>query len=324
MQNRIRYLLLFTMSLVFFLSAIPAVNAFEGISAGNFQMEENSPGAADLEIKTYQDIPYTGQFPASVGEAGGEVSVVKQPRKGTVVLDGDKFTYMPKAGKTGADRFTYAVTNAEGVTSAPATVSIQIEKRRSQVTYSDMEGNSGYSAAVALAEQGVYIGHRLGEEYFFEPDALVSRSEFLAMAMETVGVPVDTDVLMTGFSDDAAIPVWTKCYAVAAVNEGVLRGISTEEGIAFRGENMITLQEAAVIMDRLLDVADVSLENGQLAWADQALANMESVRIVSAGSFGSQTASEPVTMVQAAEMLAAAMDLIEQQTESPSLLDWFS
>ena len=65
MQNRIRYLLLFTMSLVFFLSAIPAVNAFEGISAGNFQMEENSPGAADLEIKTYQDIPYTGQFPAS-------------------------------------------------------------------------------------------------------------------------------------------------------------------------------------------------------------------------------------------------------------------
>jgi len=145
MQNRIRYLLLFTMSLVFFLSAIPAVNAFEGISAGNFQMEENSPGAADLEIKTYQDIPYTGQFPASVGEAGGEVSVVKQPRKGTVVLDGDKFTYMPKAGKTGADRFTYAVTNAEGVTSAPATVSIQIEKRRSQVTYSDMEGNSGYS-----------------------------------------------------------------------------------------------------------------------------------------------------------------------------------
>ena len=91
MQNRIRYLLLFTMSLVFFLSAIPAVNAFEGISAGNFQMEENSPGAADLEIKTYQDIPYTGQFPASVGEAGGEVSVVKQPRKGTVVLDGEDF-----------------------------------------------------------------------------------------------------------------------------------------------------------------------------------------------------------------------------------------
>ena len=81
----------------------------------------------------------------------------------------------------------------------------------------------------------------------------------------------------------------------------------------FRGESAITLEEAAAIMDRLLNVADVYLEEVQRAWADQAVANMESVRVVSAGSFGSERLSEPVTMVQAAEMLCAAMELLESR-----------
>ena len=94
----------------------------------------------------------------------------------------------------------------------------------------------------------------------------------------------------------------------AAAREGVIRGVSTQEGIAFLGENPITLQEAAAIMDRLLDVADVYLEDAA-SWSSQAMANMESVQVVSAGSFD-QT-GQPVTMVQAAEILTAAMELLE-------------
>ena len=58
---------------------------------------------------------------------------------------------------------------------------------------------------------------------------------------------------------------------------------------------------------------------------DQAVANMESVRVVAAGSFGSEALDQPVTREQAAEMLAAAMELLESREEDEGgfLFGWF-
>ena len=56
-------------------------------------------------------------------------------------------------------------------------------------------------------------------------------------------------------------------------------------------------------MDRILDVTDVRLEE-TAAWSDQAVANMESVHVISAGSFGSEAASQTITRAQAAEIRA--------------------
>ena len=324
MKNRYRYLLLLTMAAIFALSAIPASALFGGGADAALQTEEGTPIARNLEVTTYQDIPYTGQLLPVDEEEGLTFSIVEQPRKGTVALEGDAFIYTPEAGKTGKDSFTYAITDAGGLTSQPATVSITIEKRRTQVTYSDMEGRTGYASAIALAENGVYVGRQVGSDWFFDPDAQVSRTEFLAMAMAAAGTEVDPSVSLTGFADDAAIPTWAKSYASAAARDGLIEGVATQEGIVFRGENAITLEEAAAIMDRLLDVADVYLEDSQQAWADQAVANMESVQVVAAGSFGSDQVSQPVTMEQAAHMLAAGMELLESREESGGFLfGWF-
>ena len=64
---------------------------------------------------------------------------------------------------------------------------------------------------------------------------------------------------MTGFCDDASIPTWVKGYAVSALNAGVVSGVSTAEGVAFRANDAITLNEAAVVLNRLLRVTDVDL-----------------------------------------------------------------
>ena len=108
-----------------------------------------------------------------------------------------------KDGVTGSDSFTYTAADSTGKVSQPATVTVTISKAKSGVTYSDTQGSAAAAAAQRLAEEGVFTGAKIGEQYYFEPDKTVSRGEFLAMVMETAGRDV-TAVTMTGFCDDAA------------------------------------------------------------------------------------------------------------------------
>ena len=163
------------------------------------QSTEGTPVVRDLEIRTYRDIPYEAQFLASDSEGDDMTfAVVEEPKKGEVTIDGVNFVYTPKKGITGGDSFTYAATDSAGNVSTPATVTVTIEKRKSGVVYSDTEGCKAAAAAQELAEIGVFTGKKLGDQYYFEPDRAVSRSEFLALVLETAGHEV-TDVTMPGF-----------------------------------------------------------------------------------------------------------------------------
>lgn len=290
------------------------------------QPPEGAPVAKALEITTYRGVPYRAQFLSTDAEGDAVTYDIKQaPQKGTVVVDGADFTYTPDEGVTGSDSFTYTATDAAGNTSAPAEVTVTIEKIRSGVTYADMGDSAAAAAAQYLAEEGIFTGQKIGDQYCFEPERTVSRSEFLAMVLETTGADV-TAVTMTGFSDDDAIPTWAKAYAAAGVAEGVVQGSATAEGAAFRGEDPITFNEAATVLNRVLSVADVDLavwyadREAVPSWAAQAVGNMESVSVLSAGSFGSAALDEPVTRADAAQMLCAAGTLLAG--EEPGLLDW--
>lgn len=290
--------------------------------------EEGAPQVWDLEIRTYRDIPIQGQFLASDPE-GDEMTfaLVDEPRKGVVVIEGSCFTYTPDEGISGSDRFTYTATDSEGHVSLPAKVSVAIDKTRSGVTYSDIENSPAAYAAQDLAEKGIFTGGKIGDLYYFQPDQTVSRSEFLAMAMETAGREV-TGVTMTGFCDDESIPTWAKAYAAAGAADGVIRGSATAEGVAFRGDETITFNEAATILDRVLDLGDVDLDvwyadrAAAPSWAAQAVGNMEAVSVLSAGSFGSQSMEHAVTRADAAQMLSAAGVLL--QGEEKPLFSWLA
>ncbi len=293
------------------------------------EAEEGAPQARDLEVKTYRNISCQGQFLAAGGEDGKMTfSLVDQPRKGVVVLEGNTFTYAPDDGITGGDSFTYTVTDSAGRTSPPAEVKVSIQKARSGITYADTAGSSAAAAAQELAEEGIFTGCKIGNQYFFEPDRPVSRGEFLAMVMEASGREV-TAVTMTGFCDDEAIPTWAKAYAAAGVTDGVMRGTATAEGLAFRSGDAITFNEAATVLDRVLDLGNVELDVWYAdreevpSWAAQAVGNMEAVSVLAAGSFGSLTMEEPVTRGDAAQMLSAAKTLLGGQAEERSgLLGW--
>lgn len=121
--------------------------------------DAGAPIAQSIDVRVYRGIPYTGTL-AAIDREGGEVSfaIAEQPSKGTVTLDGETFVYTSAKNKTGVDRFTYTATDAAGSTSAPAEVRITIVRAKCSVTYDDMAESAAYTAAVDLAEHGVFVG----------------------------------------------------------------------------------------------------------------------------------------------------------------------
>lgn len=290
--------------------------------AGGGTEQENggaAPIAQNLSVRAYGGIPYTGTFTA-VDRAGGGVEyvLVTEPKKGEVTLEGETFVYTSFAGRSGTDGFTYAAVDCAGKTSAPAEVRIRVERTKSGVTYGDMAENAAYTAAVDLAEHGVFVGAQVGGERFFEPEREVSRAEFTAMALSAAGIPAETCAL-TGFCDDADIPAWAKGCAVSALQSGLIRGVDTDGGVAFCASNGVTLSEAATVLNRLLRVTDVDLTayhgEEQAAWSAQAVANLESVSVVESGHFSSADHSRTLTRAEAAQLLSAAMTLAEKKQE---------
>lgn len=277
-----------------------------------------APIARNMEIKAYRGVAYTGTLSA-VDNEGGTVTfrLATLPAKGTLEFGEEGvFVYTPDARASGSDSFTFTATDEDGNVSAPATVKIRIERAASGVDYADTAGKDCATAAVDLAERGVFVGARVGDDWFFEPERTVSRGEFVTMAMAAAGI-APSDVTVTGFADDDAIPTWAKGSVAGALEAGVVRGTATERGVAFRADSDITLSEAAAVLNRALRVTDVDLaepDGAEPAWYAQAVANLESVSVAPVGGFG-EGLDRAVTRGEAARLLSAAMALCEARAE---------
>lgn len=283
--------------------------------------EPGAPIAKNQEIRAYRGVAYTGTLEAVDNEGGAlSFAVTEQPGKGALELSEEGlFVYTPGQNKAGKDSFTFTATDEEGHVSAPARVSIRISRTESGVHYSDTDGSAAATAAVDLAERGVFVGAKVGDEYFFEPERSVTRGEFITMAMAAAGLE-GADVSVTGFCDDASIPAWARGYAAAALRSGILRGVSTAEGVACRATDDMTLEQAAAMLNRILDVTDVDLgiDVEEPAWCAQAVANLESVSIVPSGGFARAQMQKPLSRAEAAELLSAAMTLLDARQSGAS------
>ncbi len=285
----------------------------------------SSPIAKNLELTTFRNIAVTGQFEATDPD-GDTVTfeVTSAPKKGDVKAEEDgSFTYTPSENKKGTDTFTYVAVDANGNVSGSATVTVTIRKQATKMTYSDMLGNGAHYAALVLAEEGILIGEQLGNEFFFRPDALVTRGEFLTMCLQMAGADTLEGITRTGFSDDASTPVWAKPYISTALMNGLVRGFKNDEGrLVFASCEPITFAEAAVLLNNILQVTDVvsvSTVSADAcpAWAYQAEVNLTAVDILPV--MGTTSYSALVTRADAAEMLTASMDLLDTRG---SLLTW--
>lgn len=310
------------LSLFFFL---PGALALPGNDSVSPVMGTNSaPVAENITLTTYKNVEVQGAF-AGVDPEGDLLTfqLVSQPSRGTVTQaeqGSAAFVYTPYENKKGKDVFTYVAVDAAGNTSAPATVSIKIEKQKTKVTYADMTGVEGHREAVRLAEAGLMIGEQVNGQYFFHPEQTISRAQFTALAMSVAGIDALEGVTVTGFSDDQAIAVWAKPYVSAALRAGMIRGSYTADGqVVFRADAPITTAEAAVVLNKALGVTDVvnTMGTDSPAWCAQAVANLSSCGAIPA----SASLTEPLTRAQCAVMLDRALS-VKEARESKSWFPW--
>jgi len=299
---------------VLVLAILMALSAVSALAAGNAG-GNSAPVAENLELATYRGVSVGGRLSA-VDPDGDAVhfELTTAPNKGKLELEENgSFVYTPEEGKRGKDYFGYRAVDAQGNTSQEATVIIRIQKQKTDVRYTDTAGLSCDYAAHALAEAGVMVGQFLGGQYVFEPDREISRGEFLSVCMDIAGVDTLSGVKSTGFSDDEAIPVWIKPYVSTALLSGTISGYAGEDGAIFDAAAAVSHNEAAVMLDRVLAVTDVSNTSAWTTddvptWAVQSVANLAACDIYPTGGIG---APEALTRAEAADMLARAMLLME-------------
>ena len=273
-----------------------------------------APVAQNLELETYRGVAVGGKLEAA--DPDGDLcgfEITTPPVKGTVTLAEDgSFVYTPVEGKRGRDYFGYRAADAQGNVSQEATVIIRLKKQERADCYADMASNGAHYAALRLKEAGVFCGKTVAGEALFEPEAAVSRADFLAMSMRIADSALLSGVTRTGFADDEAIAVWAKPCVATALMDGVVAGYSVSGGAEFRPDDAITGYEAAVLLDRLLNITDVSVsaqDDAVPVWAAQSNANLRACRLLPAGAAETQT----LTRAQCAQMLLAAMEFLEKR-----------
>lgn len=273
-----------------------------------------APVAQNLEIETYRGVSVGGKLEAADPDndvCGFEITT--PPVKGSVAVEADgSFVYTPVAGKRGRDYFGYKAIDEKGNLSQEATVIIKLKKQSSEACYADLSGSSAEYAALRLAEDGVFCGKTVAGETLFEPELPVSRADFLAMCMKVSDSKLLSGVTRTGFSDDEAIAVWAKPYVATALMDGVVSGYSAVGGAVFRPTETVSACEAAAVLDRLLNITDVSVADADEAvpaWAAQSSANLRACRMLPGG----MDPDAPLTRAQAAQMLLAAKQFLENR-----------
>lgn len=278
-------------------------------------VENSAPIAENLELTTYRGVSVGGRL--SAVDPDGDVvtfEITTQPKKGTINLAEDgRFVYTPADGKKGKDYFGYKATDSEGNVSQEATVIITIVKQKNKLSYCDMEGNGAYYAALRLAEEDLFVGECIGNEYVFDADREITRAEFLVLCMELSGADLLTGTTRTGFLDDSDIPTWIKPYVSTALMTGAVSGYSTTSGGAvFDPYANISYFEAAVMLDNIIELTDVvatSLETVP-TWAAQAASNLSACSIMDGVEISNLNA---ITRAEAAVMLSNAMDVINNR-----------
>ena len=270
-----------------------------------------APVAENFEFETYRGVSFGGELNA-VDPDGDALSfeITTQPRKGTIELKDDgSFVYSPAEGKRGRDYFGYKAIDAQGNRSQEATVIIRLVKNKS-VSYADMDGEASYCSAVRLAECGAFIGKQIGGDYYFEPQKTLTRGEFVSMCLCVTGADVLSGVISTGFCDDDSIPDRQRAYVASAVRDGVVRGKAGASGAVFDAGADISRAEAGVMLDRLLKLTNAAGSVGTAeTWASQAAANLDACGIMDGASLDSAA----LTRAEAADMLAAAMDVLSKR-----------
>lgn len=230
----------------------------------NYAPECPKDNEASLSVTTQENIAVFGKMSAKDPE-GDELTymIVRYPERGSITTFEDgAYKYTPVSNFTGYDSFVYVVRDEWGNYSEAVTVSLKTVSRLSEEVFSDMENRKEYNAAVAMSAMGIMSGVTMGDHRLFLPDGEVTRAEFVAMAMKSMGIRPDTADTVSYFDDNDEIPAPLLSYVAAAQRKGFIDGEFTEKGLIFRPNDPINAYSAAMILSAVKGIKSDNTESG--------------------------------------------------------------
>ena len=275
------------------------------------------PIAEDCTVETYKNLPNQGTL--KVTDPDGKAltySVMRQPKRGNVEVRADgTFLYTPKKNKVGVDSFTFTATDPAGNVSREATVTISILKPSDAAQYTDTVNSDCRFEAEWMKNTGLFVGEQIGGSRCFQEEKTVSKGDFLAMMVKTLGIPVDQNATYTGYTDQ--VPAWLQPYLAAAMRSGLTAKIPVSETGALGLAEPVTGAEAAVMLQNAMDLS-VSVNAKPVDkevpdWAASAVITMNDNGIAVDGTAELNRGSVAVILYQASKLASQAPGLTMYQ-----------
>lgn len=270
--------------------------------------KNETPKAIDTEFETYKNIANDGKLTGTDAENSPlTFQLVDMPKRGNVKLNEDgTYVYTPSKNKVGEDSFTFTVTDDAGNVSKPATVKIKILKPSDSKTFADLQGTNDQFEAMWMRSNGLCSGRSIGGTLCYTPLENVSRSEFLVMAMELCDIPVNDALTVSGFSDAQDAPAWVQPYLSSAMRHGIVSGMIENDALVFRPNDAITGEQAAVLLQNILElpISAAATDTTVTAWA------AEAVQALSEAGIRMDADSRPLTRIEAAKLLYQISKLV--------------
>lgn len=273
------------------------------------------PEVKDGSIQTYKNLPNTGRFDAKDPEGSAlTFTITRQCRRGTVTIQEDgSFLFTPKKNKVGKDYFTYTATDAAGNVSAEATVTVEILKPTDSRLYSDIPQETAQFEALWMKNSGLFAGVQVADNNCFQPEASVSRGEFLAMVMKLLDIPAEKTAETSGFADEAEAPDWLQPYLQTAMRLGLISGSAqdADEAPVFKPNDPVTGAEASVMLQNILrfspaqETETAAVEDTDVpAWAQSSAGALEAAGLDISATDAALTRMETAHLLYAVSRLA--------------------
>ena len=296
-----------------------------------------APAAKPVNLTTQKNIPvFKSMNGIDPDNSDIYYKIIKGPKNGFLeVLDetNGSFIYRPKNNYTGNDSFIYQVEDIYGNISNPATAQIKITKAASNIKFTDMfdmfEHWAANSAVKAVAAGFIDVDIN-NPDLKFEPDKSMTRAEFVEMALRAAKLDKNmSEVYKTGFADDSDIPFKYKSYVTKAYELGVIKGISTETGVYFDPNGIITRAEAAVIVNNILKVPAAIKTSSVFIdavfipkWAEEDISALNSSGILNGDENGNVNPNGLLNKAQSVEILCAMIDYKNNSTKTGGIFSF--
>ncbi len=197
---------------------------------------------------------------------------------------------------------------APSASSSPAPTASP-ENTQKPLQYEDMLEHWGAYSAGMLAAEGLIIGEEIGGHFYFYPQKMLTRMDFIILANSVFGVKTKDSTADNPFADEG-VPSYMLRQAIAAYEAGIITGSSEGDKLFLHPFDMLTRAEAAKILDNGLKLTHPATDELSFAdsssvpgWAVQAVKNMEAYGIVKGYEDNTFRPYDNITKAQAAEML---------------------